>query len=143
MTKENELTMCWFGFWQPYATSVVHVPSQEISPKEIEEYRLIFIWDKYMKSDMLTKLIRTPVPWSPALIEGYSREWNKNKDGSYVPELVKNSSGKCLGAVLLLSRVDDEQIKPLVKSYQKRGYEIKKTIVLIGDIIREIEAFLP
>ena len=30
-----------------------------------------------------------------------------------------------------------------MKSYQKRGYELKKTKVLIGDITRDIEGFLP
>ncbi len=140
---ENELTMCWFGFWQPYATSVVHVPTQEISPKEIDEKRLIFIWDKYMKSDMLTKLVRASIPWSPALIEGYSREWKQIKDGSYHPELIKKEGGKCIGAVLLLSRIDEDQIETLIKNYQKRGYELKKIIVLIGDLYRKIDAFLP
>ena len=140
---EKELTMCWFGFWQPYATSIVHVPDQEISPKEIDEERLIFVWDKYMKSDMLTKLVRASIPWSPALIEGYSREWKQNKDGSYVPELIIKEGGKCLGAVLLLSRINDDQLRPLIKSYQNRGYVLKKAPILIGDIIREIESFLP
>ena len=143
MSKENELTMCWFGFFQPYATSVVHVPEQVISPQEISEERLIFVWDKYMKSDMLTKLLKTPVPWSPALLKGYSREWQKKDDGTFTPKLVKKMDGKCLGAVLLLSRVNDKQIKSLVKSYHSRSYELKKTKVLIGDITRDIEAFLP
>ena len=140
---ENELTLCWFGFWQPYATSVVHVPTQEINPKEIDEERLIFIWDKYMKSDMLTKLVRASIPWSPALLEGYSRVWKQNKDGSYYPELVIKQGSKCLGAVLLLSRIKDDQLKPLIKSFKNRGYELKKAKILIGDIIRNIEAFLP
>ena len=34
--EEKPLTMCWFGFYQPYATSIVHSPKQEISPKEVE-----------------------------------------------------------------------------------------------------------
>jgi len=74
MEKEDALTMCWFGSYQPYATSVVHVPEQEISPSEIDKEDLIFIWDKYMKSDVLTKLLGNPVPWSPALLEGYVRK---------------------------------------------------------------------
>ena len=140
---ENTLTMCWFGVWQPYATSVVHVPAQEISPNEIKQENLIFIWDKYMKAPNISELIGEPIPWSPALVEGYSREWNKLEDGKFIPKILKKSNGKCMGAVLLTSRLTDTQIQPLIKDYKQRGYELKKINALIGDLNREVLAFLP
>ena len=143
MTKEAPLTMCWFGLYQPYATSIVHVPEQEISPDEIDEKDLVYIWDKYMKSDILNDLLGTPVPWSPSLIKGYSREWKKQEDGSFTCELVQKEYGECLGAVLLISRLSKEQLNPLVEDYKIRGYSLKKAKVLIGDLTREILAFLP
>ena len=84
--KEDEIlfTMCWFGFYQPYATSIVHVPEHVINPNEIDEKDLIFIWDKYMKADILFDLLGAPVPWSPALLEGYKREWIKKEDSLFV-----------------------------------------------------------
>ena len=90
--EENSLTMCWFGIWQSYATSVVHVPAQEISPNEIKQEKLIFVWDKFMKAPNITRLIGEPIPWSPALVEGYSRKWIKQEDGKYIPEIIKNSN---------------------------------------------------
>ena len=143
MNKEECLTMCWFGFYTPYATSIVHVPEQVISPNEVDQGDLIFIWDKYMKSDVLTNLIKTPVPWSPAVIQGYSREWKKLDDGSFSCKLVQNKNGMCLGAVLLISRLSEKQIDPLVEDYKTRGYTLKKADVLVGDLIRNILAFLP
>ena len=145
MTEEEEktLTMCWFGSYQPYATSVVHVPEQEISPSEVDKEDLIFIWDKYMKSDILTDLLGTPVPWSPALIKGYSREWKKREDGVFTCELIQKESGECLGAVLLISRLSEGQLNPLVEDYKIRGYSLKEVKVLIGDLMRDIFAFLP
>lgn len=144
MNKEEQpLTMCWFGFYQPYATSIVHIPEQEISPNEIDEKDLIFIWDKYMKADLLTDLLNYPVPWSPALIEGYSREWKKRDNGLYTVNLVKRKMGKCLGAVLLTSRLTEEQLKPLIDKYKKNGYSLQKTKVTIGDHTRDVPAFLP
>lgn len=140
--EENTLTMCWFGSYQPYATSVVHVPEQEISPGEIDKRDLIFIWDRYMKSDVLTILLGKPVPWSPALIEGYVREWNK-KDKNYTCELVPKKNSKCLGAVLLVSRVTKVDLNPLIEDYKNRGYSLKKVNVLVGDLTREILGFLP
>ena len=141
--KENPLTMCWFGFLQRWATSIVHVPEQEISPREIDQGDLIFIWDKFMKSDLLTNFLGFPVPWSPALIENYKRQWVEYDDGSLYPILTQESKGKCLGAVLLISRLSESDLKPLVDDYKKRGYILKKTDVLIGDITRDIPAFLP
>ena len=143
LDEESHLTMCWFGVWQPYATSVVHVPAQEISPKEISQEKLIFIWDKFMKAPNINDLIGTPVPWSPALIEGYRRKWIKKDDGKYVPELIEDSNGKCVGAVLLTSRLTESQLIPLVKDYKTRGYELKTFNALIGDLDRGILAFLP
>ncbi|UCF13246.1 MAG: hypothetical protein JSW06_03035 [Thermoplasmatales archaeon] len=143
MTKEKPLTMCWFGLYQPYATSIVHVPEQEISPDEVDEKDLVFIWDKYMKADILNDLLGRPVPWSPALIKGYSREWKKQEDGSFTCELVQKEFGECLGAVLLVSRLSEAQLNPLVEDYKMRGYSLKKAKVLIGDLTREILAFLP
>ncbi|MFX0186211.1 MAG: hypothetical protein ACFE8A_00595 [Candidatus Hodarchaeota archaeon] len=143
MTKEAPLTMCWFGLYQPYATSIVHVPEQEISPDEVDEKDLVFIWDKYMKADILSEFLGTPVPWSPALIKGYSREWKKQDDGSFICELVQKEYGECLGAVLLVSRLSNEKLIPLVEDYKKRGYSLKKAKVLIGDLTRDILAFLP
>ena len=96
-----------------------------------------------MKSDLLTDILKTPVPWSPALIEGFSRDWRKKDDGMYVCDLVKKEHGKCLGAVLLISRLNENMLKPLIEDYEKRGYTLKKSKVLIGDITREIMAFLP
>ena len=141
--KEKSLTMCWFGFYQPYATSIIHDPEQEISPKEIDTEDLIFIWDQYMKSDLLTELLGTPVPWSPAFLEGYSREWIKGENGIYKPRLIQKVMGKCLGAVILLSRVSEEQLEPLKDYYNKIGYVLKKIKVLVGDITRDILGFLP
>ena len=141
--EENALTMCWFGVWQPYATSVVHVPAQEISPNEIKQEKLIFIWDKYMKAPNISDLVGVPIPWSPALVKGYSRKWNKQEDGKFIPELIKNSNRKCMGAVLLTSRLNEVQLKPLIEDYKRRGYELKKINALIGDLEREILAFLP
>ena len=144
--SENEdhlLTMCWFGFYQPYATSIVHVPEHVISPKELNEKDLIFIWDKYMKSDLLTNLLRTPVPWSPAFLKGYKREWNESEDGTFIPELIKNELGNCMGAVLLISRLSKEQLQPLIKDYNKRGYFLKETNILIGDLSIKVKTFLP
>ncbi|TFG23654.1 MAG: hypothetical protein EU529_06850 [Promethearchaeota archaeon] len=145
MTEEEEqpLTMCWFGFYQPYATSIVHVPEQEISPNEVDKKDLVFIWDKYMKADILSDLLGTPVPWSPALIKGYSREWKKEEDGSFTCELVEKVFGECLGAVLLISRLSEGQLNPLVEDYKMRGYSLKQAKVLIGDLTREILTFLP
>jgi len=143
LAEENHLTMCWFGVWQPYATSVVHVPAQEISPKEIKQEKLIFIWDKYMMAPNITELIGEPIPWTPVLIEGYSRKWNNQEDGKFVPELIKDSNGKCIGAALLTSRLTEPQLKPLIEDYETRGYELKKIKALIGDLNREILAFLP
>jgi len=140
--EENALTMCWFGSYQPYATSVVHVPEQEISPSEVDKEDLIFIWDKYMKSDLLTDLLGTPVPWSPALIKGSSREWQKQENGSFNCELVQKQNGECLGAVLLISRLSEGQLNPLVKDYKIRGYSLKKAKVLVGDLTREVLGFL-
>lgn len=140
---ENTLTMCWFGVWQPYATSVVHVPAQEISPTEIKQENLIFIWDKYMKAPNINELIGEPIPWSPALVEGYSRKWDKQEVGKYIPELIEDSNGKCMGAVLLTSRLTEAQLQPLIEDYKIRGYELKKINALIGDLYREILAFLP
>jgi hypothetical protein len=77
------------------------------------------------------------------LIQGYSREWKKNDDGSYKCELVKSEKGQCLGAVLLISRLKKEQLNPLKEDYEKRGYSLKKSGILIGDLMREILAFLP
>ena len=141
--QENHLTMCWFGVWQPYATSVVHVPTQEISPKEISKEKLIFIWDKFMKAPNINDLLGTPVPWSPALIEGYGRKWIKNDDGKYIPELKEDSNGRCVGAVLLTSRLTEGQLKPLIEDYKIRGYELRTHNALIGDLDREVVAFLP
>jgi hypothetical protein len=143
LEEKNSLTMCWFGVWQPYATSVVHVPAQEISPKEIKQEKLIFIWDKYMKAPNITNFIGTPVPWSPALVEGYSRKWNEQEDGKFSPEIIKESNGRCMGAVLLTSRLTETQLKPLVEDYEKRGYELKQINALVGDLNRDILAFLP
>ena len=143
MTKEEPLTMCWFGFFTPYATSIVHIPEQVISPSEIDKGDLVFIWDEFMKSDVLSNLLGTPVPWSPALIQGYYREWKKNDDGSYNCELVKNQKGRCLGAVLLITRLKEQQLSPLIENYEARGYSLKKSDILIGDLMREILAFLP
>ena len=143
MTEKEPLTMCWFGFYTPYATSIVHVPEQVISPSEIAKGDLMFIWDEYMKSDVLTHLLGTPVPWSPALIQGYSRKWEKNDDGSYTCQLVNKKNGQCLGAVLLISRLKENQLRPLIESYEKRGYSLKESNILIGDLMREIPAFLP
>jgi hypothetical protein len=143
LEESNSLTMCWFGVWQPYATSVVHVPAQEISPNEIKQENLIFIWDKYMKAPNITDLIGMPVPWSPALVEGYSRKWNKQEDGKFIPDVIKDSNGHCMGAVLLTSRLTKTQLKPLVEDYEKRGYELKQINALIGDLNRDILAFLP
>ena len=95
-----------------------------------------------MKSDVLTNLLGKPVPWSPALIEGYVREWNKH-DRNYTCELVQKNDGKCLGAVLLISRVTNVDLKPLIGDYKKRGYSLKKVNVLVGDLTREVLAFLP
>ena len=141
--EEKPLTMCWFGTFQPYATSVVHVPEQEISPNEVDKEDLVFIWDKYMKLDVLSDLLGTPVPWSPPLIKGYSREWKKQEDGRFTCELVQKESGECLGAVLLISRLSEGQLNPLVEDYKMRGYSLKKAKVLIGDLTRDILAFLP
>ncbi len=141
--EKNLFTMCWFGFYQPYATSIVHVTKHIISPNEIDEKDLIFIWDKYMKSDLLMDLLKNPVPWSPALLEGYKREWIKKKDGLFVPNLIKDIKGKCLGAVLLLSRISEDKLQPLINDYKNRGYFLKETSILIGDLVREIRAFLP
>ena len=135
--------MCWFGLYQPYATSVVHVPEQEISPNEIEKKDLVFIWDKYMKSDTLYELLRIPIPWSPALIKGYSREWKKKENGGYTCELVQKKFGECLGAVLLISRLSEGQLNPLIEDYKIRGYSLKKVKILIGDLTRDILSFLP
>lgn len=143
LEEVSHLTMCWFGVWQPYATSVVHVPAQEISPKEISQEKLIFIWDKFMKAPNINDLLGTPVPWSPALIEGYSRKWIKMDDGKHVPELIGDSNGKCVGAVLLTSRLTEEQLIPLIEDYKIRGYELKTFNALIGDLDREVLAFLP
>ena len=140
--EEQPLTMCWFGFYQPYATSIVHVPAQEISPDEVDKKDLVFIWDKYMKADVLSDLLGTSVPWSPALIKGYSREWKK-EDRRFICELVQKEGGECLGAVLLISRLSEGQLNPLVERYKVRGYSLKKAKVLIGDLTREILAFLP
>lgn len=140
--EEDSLTMCWFGSYQPYATSVVHVPEQEISPSEIDKQDLIFIWDKYMKSDVLTNLLGKPVPWSPALIEGYAREWNKHEK-NYICELIQKKEGKCLGVVLLVSRLNESDLNPLVEDYKNREYFLKKFNVLVGDFSREVLAFLP
>ncbi len=143
MEKEDDaLTMCWFGSYQPYATSVVHVPEQEISPNEIDKQDLIFIWDKYMKADVLTNLLGKPVPWSPALIEGYVRKWNKH-DKNFSCDLVQKKDGKCLGAVLLVSRVTRVDLDPLIEDYKIRGYSLKKVNILVGDLTREVLAFLP
>jgi len=141
--KEEPLTMCWFGFYQPYATSVVHIPEQVISPKEIGSGELIFIWDKYMKADVLTALLGTPVPWSPALIEGYAREWVEKDDGSYTVNLLRKEMGTCLGAVLLISRLAEDQLNPLKQYYDKKGYVLKKVKALVGDLTRDILGFLP
>jgi hypothetical protein len=141
--EEHTLTMCWFGFLQRWATSIIHVPEQEISPKEIGQGDLIFIWDKFMKSDLLTDFLGTPVPWSPALIENYTRQWVEYDDGSLFPVLIQKSKGKCLGAVLLISRLSESDLKPLIDDYETRGYILKNTEVLIGDITRDIPAFLP
>jgi len=143
MTEEELLTMCWFGFYTPYATSIVHVPEQVISPSEVAEGDLVFIWDQYMKSDVLSTLLKTPVPWSPALIEGFAREWKKLEDGRYSCELVKDADERCLGAVLLLSRLKDQQLNRLIENYKKRGYTLKNAKVLVGDLIRDVLAFLP
>ena len=143
LEEENPLTMCWFGVWQPYATSVVHVPAQEISPKEIKQENLIFIWDKYMKAPNITSLVGEPIPWSPALIEGYCRKWNKQENGKVIPELINDPNGKCIGAALLTSRLNESQLQPLVEDYESRGYGLKKINALIGDLDREILAFLP
>ena len=140
--EEDALTMCWFGSYQPYATSVVHVPEQEISPNEIDKEELIFIWDKYMKSDVLTNLLGKPVPWSPALIEGYVRKWNK-QDKNYSCGLVQKKDGKCLGAALLVSRATRADLNPLIEDYKHRGYFLKKVNILVGDLTREVFAFLP
>lgn len=140
--EEDALTMCWFGSYQPYATSVVHVPEQEISPREIDKQDLIFIWDKYMKADVLTNLLKKPVPWSPALIEGYARDWKKQAK-NYTCELVQKKDGKCLGAALLVSRVTQVDLNPLIEDYKRRGYSLKKFNVLVGDLKREVSAFLP
>lgn len=140
--EEDALTMCWFGSYQPYATPVVHVPEQEISPSEIDKQELIFIWDRYMKSDVLTNLLGKPVPWSPALIEGYFREWNKH-ERNYTCELVQKKDGKCLGAVLLVSRLSKVDLNPLIEDYKNRGYFLKKFSVLVGDLTRDVLAFLP
>lgn len=141
--EEKPLTMCWFGTFQPYATSVVHVPEQEISPKEIDTENLIFIWDKYMKSPNLDELLGVSVPWSPAVIDGYAREWDKVDEKVFEPILVEKPGGRCLGAVLLVSRLTEDQLKPLIDDYRERGYELKKEQALIGDFSREVLAFLP
>ncbi|NHI94333.1 MAG: hypothetical protein EAX96_17710 [Candidatus Lokiarchaeota archaeon] len=141
--KERVLTMCWFGVRQPLATSVVHVPEYEISPKELEEGPLIFIWDKFMKAPNIIELLGESIPWSPALIDGFKRVWKEIKSGILNPELQKNVGGRCLGAVLLTSRLSDEQLKPLIKDYENRGYVLKEVDGLIGDLTRKILAFLP
>ena len=142
--NENYLfTMCWFGFYQPYATSIVHVPEHIISPKELNEKDLIFIWDKYMKADLLTNLLKISVPWSPAFLKGYERKWNKTEDGTFIPELIKNELGNCMGAVLLISRLSKEQLQPLINDYNKRGYFLKENSVLIGDLSIKVKVFLP
>ncbi|MBY9008171.1 MAG: hypothetical protein KGD63_15635 [Candidatus Lokiarchaeota archaeon] len=144
-SSDNEkslLTMCWFGFYQPYATSIVHVPTQEISPNEIKEDNLIFIWDKYMKSDLLTELLKTPVPWSPAYLNRYERKWIKKEDNTFHLELIKSESGGCLGAVILITRLSKEQLKPLIYDYEKRGYYLKETNVLVGDLNLKVNTFL-
>lgn len=135
--------MCWFGFFQPYATSIIHDPEQEINPSEVDKENMIFIWDKYMKSDALSGFIGKAIPWSPALLEGYARKWSKGEDGKFRPELVKLKEGKCLGAALLVSRINDDDLKPLVQDYKNRGYDLKDTTILIGDLERKIHAFLP
>lgn len=143
MENEKPLSMCWFGSYQPYATSVVHVPEQEISPREIDKERLIFIWDKYMKFQNLLELIEDPVPWSPALIDEYYRDWEKIDERNLRPKLVKKKGTRCLGAVLLTSRLTNEQLEPLIEEYKKQGYQLKKINALIGDLTREVLAFLP
>ena len=144
MSENNHpLTMCWFGTYQPYATSVVHVPEQEISPKEIDTDDLIFIWDKYMKFPNLLDLLGEPIPWSPALIDGYARDWVKKDERIHVPILVNKPGARCLGAVLLTSRLSMDQLEPLVDDYRNRGYELKKIQALVGDLSREVLAFLP
>ena len=143
MAEEKELTMCWFGVRQPLATPVVHVFEQVISPDELETGPLIFIWDKFMKAPNVTELIGEPIPWSPALIDGYERVWMNDGEGIIHPELKKNDKGRCLGAVLLTSRTSDGKLQYLIEDYEKRGYLLKKNKVLIGDLIREIPGFLP
>lgn len=140
---ERSLTMCWFGVRQPLATSVVHVPEQEISPNELEKGPLIFIWDKFMKSPEVTEIIGEPVPWSPAIINGYYRTWNEKDSGLFEPILIQKENETCLGAVLLTSRLKEQQLNPLVEHYKARGYTLKKITARVGDLKREILAFLP
>jgi len=135
--------MCWFGVKQPLATSVVHVPEHEISPKEIEEGPLIFIWDKFMKDPNIMELLGESIPWSPALIYGYKRIWKEVSPGILRPELQKDERGRCLGAVLLTSRSSDSKIQLLMDDYKNRGYILKKIEALVGDLTREVKAFLP
>jgi len=143
MAEEKELTMCWFGVRQPLATPVVHVPEHVISPDELETGPLIFIWDKFMKAPNVTELIGEPIPWSPALLDGYERVWVDEGSGIMHPELKKNDKGRCLGAVLLTSRTHEKKLQSLIIDHEKRGYVLKKHKVLIGDMIRDIPVFLP
>jgi len=143
MAREKDLTMCWFGVRQPLATSVVHVPEQVINPDELITGPLIFIWDKFMKAPNVTELVGEPIPWSPALLEGYERKWIDDGNGITHPELLKKENGKCLGCVLLTTRTSDNKIQFLINDYEKRGYKLKEKEVLIGDLNRVIRVFLP
>jgi len=96
-----------------------------------------------MKAPNITELIGEPVPWSPALIEGYSREWNKQEDDKFIPKLIKDTNGKCIGAALLTSRLTEPQLQPLIEDFEIRGYGLKMINAHIGDLNREILAFLP
>ena len=66
---------------------------------------------------------------------------SKSDDFDLDQELVIIGSGPAgLTAAIYASR---GQLNPLVEDYKLRGYSLKKAKILIGDITREILAFLP
>jgi len=42
-----------------------------------------------------------------------------------------------------VSRVTQIELNPLIEDYKKRGYSLKKANGLVGDLNREVLAFLP